>query len=78
MTEKQALTAARKLFGKNAALDLRCPGGYHGDNTRVVGVIAMGAFFLVKGDGPNWAAAIDNAKERLARDRAEYEALAAQ
>ncbi len=62
MTEKQALTAARKLFGKNAALDMRCSGGYHGDNTRVVGVVTMGCFFMVMGDGTNWAEAIDNAR----------------
>ena len=65
MTERQALTATRKLFGKNAALDVRRRGGHHGDNTHVVGVIQLGCMFLVRGDGPNWAAAIDSAGRKV-------------
>ena len=63
MTEKQALTAARKLFGKNAALKIRPRDGHRGVNTHIVGVVEMGCFFWIRGDGPNWAEAIDNARE---------------
>ena len=64
MTEKQALTEARKRWGKNAQVEQRA----RGKLTHTVGRVFGGLAFMVEGQGTNWAEAFENAdkkKERL-------------
>ena len=80
MTDKQALTAARKLWGKNAMVrrldkPTLSESGHMMAGTHSVGRVALGMFFEVLGNGMNWAEAIENANQRIARDNAEYAAL---
>lgn len=65
MTEKQALSWARKRYGKNAMVSSRETGPEH--DRRRIGVVELGMFFAIRGSGPNWQAACDDAVARDAR-----------
>ena len=54
MTERQALTEARKRWGKTAWTEKRETGQLAG--RRMVGRVEMG-FVMVRGIGDNWSAA---------------------
>jgi hypothetical protein len=58
MTDKQAYKKARALYGKNAVVEHRKSGWYG------VGILWMGMAVMIKGSGPSWEAAFENAKSR--------------
>ena len=68
MTEAQALRWARKRYGRTATVGLRAAGDHCSPaNTHRVGHVALGMFFEVRGTGPTWQAACDDANARDAR-----------
>ena len=58
MNQKQALTQARKRWGKKAGVSTQR------DGTRQVGYEWLGIAFMVEGWGPTWADAIEHADSR--------------
>ena len=62
MTEKQALTRARKRWGKRAHVQTG-----PGERGQEVGYIWLGPMFMIEGSGPTWAEAFEQADENGAK-----------
>lgn len=74
MNATQALTQARKRWGKTAAVKHE-PGRAkraHHNGDYIVGKIMGGMFFEVKGDGTTWTAAFVDADMKWAIDQLRY------
>lgn len=78
MNQKQALTQARKRWGKTAAVKYEPGRGQrpHHDGDYVVGKIMGGLLFEVKGEGATWTAALARADMKWAIDQLRYRLLA--
>jgi hypothetical protein len=82
MTDKQALTQARKRWGKTGAVQQRQKRtlsertGAVLVDTHAVGHIAMGLFFAVQGQGPNWVGAFEDADRKAERDAERFREIA--
>jgi len=63
MTEKQALTAARKRWGERAHVRKHRKPDIMG-NTHHVGYIMGGIMFMVEGSGTSWAEAVERLRVR--------------
>ncbi len=81
MTDRQALTEARKRWGKGAMVKRSASrhlgADAHGRDgkARLVGHVALGLFFEVHGIGPNWVAAFEAADRAAAAQRASAASL---
>lgn len=75
MNDKQALTEAKKRWGKHAAIRRDPPSAKFPNRlTHVVGFIALGLLFDVKGQGTTWGEAFadaDSKAQSLAAKRAQ-------
>lgn len=78
MTQKQALSKARSLWGKNARVDHRTPHVINGVEMtgpyvvgRIIGRITMVLFFAIESDGSSWEDCFRKweAKQQQERDR---------
>ncbi len=77
MNTTQALTQARKRWGRRAAVKHE-PGRNerpHHNGDYVVGAIMGGLFFEVKGEGRTWKVALADADMKEARDKLHYQLL---